>query len=125
MVCMMKATLRLAPTSTPITPPPLGGVGQTLLVLRFDVHNVDAGVDVDVGDGRSLPVDSELAACYAWEAREYSKKEKASLKLREQRARLKLLGAGRQWEGSLRVRDRVGDPWEFRFVWLLLTFLPG
>eukprot|EP00903_Cladosiphon_okamuranus_P005945 g5874.t1 len=67
----------------------------------------------------SLPVDSELAACYAWEAREYSKKAKASLKLREQRARLKLLGAGRQWEGALGVRDRVGDPWESRYVVLL------
>eukprot|EP00752_Nemacystus_decipiens_P018720 g16783.t1 len=67
----------------------------------------------------SLPVDSELAMCYAWEAREYSKKAKASLKLREQRARLKLLGAGRQWEGALRVRDRVGDPWESRYVVLL------
>lgn len=73
----------------------------------------DADADADVD---SLPVDSELAACYAWEAKEYSKKGKASLKLREQRARLKLLGAGRQWEGALRVRDRVGDPWESRFV---------
>ncbi|CAM9411538.1 unnamed protein product [Hapterophycus canaliculatus] len=60
----------------------------------------------------SLPVDSELAACYSWEAREYSKKEKAARKLREQRAKLKLLGAGRQWEGAMRVRDRTGDPWE-------------
>lgn len=66
----------------------------------------------------SLPVDSELAVCYAWEAREHSRKEKAGLKLREQRARLKLLGAGRQWEGGMRVRDRAGDPWEFRFVLL-------
>ncbi|CAM9870769.1 unnamed protein product [Ectocarpus sp. 12 AP-2014] len=67
----------------------------------------------------SLPVDSELAACYAWEAREHSRKEKAGLKLREQRARLKLLGAGRQWEGGMRVRDRAGDPWESRYVVVL------
>lgn len=63
----------------------------------------------------SLPVDSELAACYAWEAREFSKKEKATLKLKQQRAKLQLLGAGRQWEGSVRVRERAGDPWESRY----------
>lgn len=59
-------------------------------------------------------MDSELAACYAWEAREHSKKERADLKLREQRAKLMLLGAGRQWEGALRVRDKAGDPWDSR-----------
>ncbi|CAM9903085.1 unnamed protein product, partial [Pylaiella littoralis] len=60
----------------------------------------------------SLPVDSELAACYAWEAREHSKKERDGLKLREQRAKLRLLGAGRQWEGPMRVRGKAGGPWE-------------
>lgn len=62
----------------------------------------------------SLPVDSELSACYAWESRAFAKQEEAAQRLREQRAKLKLLGAGRQWEGNLRLRDRPGDPWESR-----------
>lgn len=64
----------------------------------------------------SLPVDSELRECYAWESRAFAKQEKAAQRLREQRAKLKLLGAGRQWEGNLRLRDRPGDPWESRWV---------
>lgn len=64
----------------------------------------------------SLPIDSELAACYSWEARANSKKEKANLKLLEQRAKLKLLGAGRQWEGAVRVREKTGGPWESRWA---------
>lgn len=65
----------------------------------------------------SLPVDSDLSACYAWESRAFAKQEKAAQRLREQRAKLKLLGAGRQWEGNLRLRDRPSDPWESRWVY--------
>lgn len=63
---------------------------------------------------RSLPVDSELAACYAWEAKAHTEREKHDLKLRQQRAKLKLLGAGQQWKGSVRVHEKAEDPWEAR-----------
>lgn len=64
----------------------------------------------------SLPVDSELAACYAWEAKAHTEREKHDLKLRQQRAKLKLLGAGQQWKGSVRVHEKAEDPWEARYL---------
>lgn len=105
-----------------LTPYPVPAAFRALVPpppAPFAAHGINHALAVSFFPSTySLPVDSELSACYSWEAREYSKKEKAERKLREQRAKLKLLGAGRQWEGAMRVRDRAGDPWESRWgIW--------